>query len=87
MTARVRLPRMLVEAVGTPSSLQVDGVTVDEALGDLFRQAAGLRTHLVDESGSIRRHVSVFVDGQQADLDTTVGEDADIRILHAVSGG
>jgi len=87
MTARIRLPRMLVETVGTSASVQVDGATVDEALGDLFRKAAGLRNHIVDESGSIRPHVSVFVDGEQADLDTTVGDDADIRILHAVSGG
>ena len=87
MTARIRLPRMLVESVGTETSLEVDGATVEEALGDLFTKAAGLRNHIVDESGSIRPHVSVFVDGWQADLGTTVGEDADIRILHAVSGG
>ena len=87
MTARIRLPRMLVETVGTSMSLQVDGDTVEEALGDLFTKVEGLRNHIVDETGSIRPHVSVFVDGQQADLDTTVGEDADIRILHAVSGG
>ena len=87
MTARIRLPRMLVESVGTETSLEVDGATVEEALGDLFAKAPGLRNHIVDESGSIRHHVSVFVDGWQADLNTTVGKDTDIRILHAVSGG
>lgn len=87
MTARVRLPRMLSETVKTEASHEVVGVTVNEALADLFIRVPGLRNHIVDEAGSVRPHVSVFVDGVQADLDTPLQEGSEIRVLHAVSGG
>lgn len=87
MTASVRLPRMLSETVKTASTHMVDGSTVSEALNDLFAHVPGLRFHIVDETGAVRPHVSVFVDGSQADLDTELGENSYIRVLHAVSGG
>jgi hypothetical protein len=56
-------------------------------LGELFRREPGVRNHIVDESGAIRPHVSVFVDGVQAGLDTPVRPDSQVRVLQAVSGG
>jgi len=87
MTATVRLPRMLSQAVGTMPVHDVTGGDVAGVLDDLFSCVPGLRHHVTDEQGSIRPHVSVFVDGVQADLGTTVRDGAEIRILHAVSGG
>lgn len=85
--ANLRLPRMLSETVKTEPAYHVRGETMGEALADLFDQVPGLRNHIVDESGLVRPHVSVFVDGDQADPDTPVSEGSDIRVLHAVSGG
>lgn len=87
MTASVRLPRMLTETVKTDATHEVDGTTVEGALADLFARVPGLRNHIVDETGSVRPHVSVFVDGVQADLDTALPQGSEIRVLHAVSGG
>jgi molybdopterin converting factor small subunit len=87
MTARLRLPRLLSETVRVAPEHQVEGTTVAEALGDLFSSSPGLRNHIVDETGAIRPHVSVFVDGTQADLDTEVGDGSEVRVLNAVSGG
>lgn len=87
MTARLRLPRALSQTVGTPAEFVVEGDDLEKAMADLFRQEPGLRNHILDESGRIRPHVSLFVDAVQADLDTTVANGADIRVLHAVSGG
>lgn len=87
MTVQMRLPRLLAEIAGTGSTHPVQGSTVAEALEDLFSSLPGLRNHVLDEGGAIRPHVSLFVDGHQADLSTALGGDADIRILHAVSGG
>jgi molybdopterin converting factor small subunit len=78
---------MLSEAANTPIRQEVEGGTVEQALGDLFSREPGLRVHVLDEAGLIRPHVSVFVDGIHADLATRVAEDSEIRILHAVSGG
>lgn len=87
MTATLRLPRMLSGTVNTPGTIRVEGKTVAEAFADLFRQQPGLRNHILDDEGMIRAHVSVFVDGNQSGLDSAVGEGAQLRILHAVSGG
>ena len=87
MSATVRLPRVLASVVGVDLVHEVDGATVGEALRALVASRPALGHHLVDESGALRRHVSVFVDGTQADLDTSVGESAEIHVLQAVSGG
>lgn len=78
---------MLGHAIKAELDVEVEGSTVRDALADLFEKEPGLRSHLVDEQGEIRPHVSVFVDGVQGSLGTTVGHRASIRILHAVSGG
>lgn len=78
---------MLWETVNTEPVHEVGGATVAAALDELFAQVPGLRGHIVEESGAVRPHVSVFVDGLQADLDTQVGDGSELRILHAVSGG
>lgn len=83
----VRIPRLLAETVNTGLSHSVEGSTVAEALDALFAEVPGLRTHLLDETGSVRPHVSLFVDGLQSDMTTIVGRRGEIRILHAVSGG
>lgn len=83
----VKLPRMLSETLRVGPAHTVSGDRVAFALDDLFATVPGLRNHVLDESGAIRPHVSVFVDGVQADMDTSLDGDSEIRILHAVSGG
>ena len=87
MTAFVRLPRLLTHSVKAGLVHEVGGSTLEEALNELFLAEPGVRTHLIDEQGEIRPHVSVFVDGRHASLDTPVGPSAEIRVLQAVSGG
>jgi len=87
MRASIKLPRMLWETLNTEPDHNVEGATVAETLDDLFARLPGLRLHIMDESGAVRPHVSVFVDGEQADLGTQVGDGSELRILHAVSGG
>lgn len=87
MTARLRLPRILAQVVDDETTFQVEGSTVGDALESLFGQRPGLKNHILDETGAIRPHVSVFVDGVQAGLENGVGENGEIRVLQAVSGG
>mgnify|MGYP001164600427 CR=1 FL=1 len=87
MTANVRLPRVLTQAVKTGLHHEVTGEDVDQVLRSLFQQEPGLRNHLIDESGLIRTHVLVFVNGERADLTTPVPDGAAVQVLQAVSGG
>lgn len=87
MSAVVRLTHMLAEATGARVTQAVAGSTVAEILDDLFANRPGLRGHIVTETGDIRPHVAVFVNGERATLDTDVTDHAEVSVLHAVSGG
>jgi hypothetical protein len=65
------------------------------ALGEVLDQAFApwpiLATRVRDERGEIRRHVNVFVDGEDAKrgdgVATLVGTDSTVHVINAVSGG
>jgi molybdopterin converting factor small subunit len=65
--------------------------TVGAALDDLWRLHPGLRDRVVDEQGSVRQHVNIFLNDDNVRrkqlLDTPVPENCEITILPAVSGG
>lgn len=69
----------------------VDGATVRAVLDAVFAQNPRLRGYVVDEQGALRRHMSVFVDGQQiADRDhlsDPVRPASEIYVMQALSGG
>jgi len=87
MTVKVRLPRILDQAVREGLRHEVKGDDVGEVLQGLFAKEPGVRNHLIDEDGRIRTHVLVFVDGERAELSTRVSDGAEVQVLQAVSGG
>jgi sulfur carrier protein ThiS len=78
MTVTVKLPRVLTHAVTTGARHEAEGATLGEVLESLFSDEPGLRNHLLDEDGTIRPHVLIFVDSARADQ---------VQVLQAVSGG
>ena len=87
MTVRVRLPRVLTDITAVAPRHELAGATLGEVLENLFAVAPGLRHHLLDEAGRIRPHVLIFVDSVRADIDSAVGDDSEVQVLQAVSGG
>jgi sulfur-carrier protein len=69
------------------SSVEVDGGTVSAALDAVFAQRPLLRGYVLDEQGALRRHVSVFVNGDRAALSDAVGPRDEIYVLQALTGG
>ena len=58
MTATVRLPRILTQAVSGGVRQEIDGGgSLREALDRLFVSEPGLRNHLLNDQGAIRTHV------------------------------
>ena len=71
--------------------VEVPGATVREALDRVFADNPRLRGYVVDERGALRKHMSIFVDGQQlADrerLSDPLGPSSELYVMQALSGG
>ena len=89
----------MVKVVFTPNLMrhldapaaEVDGATVRAALEAVFADNPRLRDYVLDDQGAVRKHVTVFVDGEQVTdrvaLAQAVGPGAEIYVMQALSGG
>ncbi|HET7231272.1 MAG TPA: ubiquitin-like small modifier protein 1 [Longimicrobium sp.] len=93
MAITIALPGALRPYAGGSLEVMVDERcdTVEDVLGALAVHHAGVVDRVVDETGELRRHVNVFVDGDNVrwleGLQTAVEADSTIVIVPAVSGG
>jgi molybdopterin synthase sulfur carrier subunit len=86
--ATVLLPRSLVELfVDVPRRLEVPGEDVGALIRDLDGRWPGMADRLCETGPRIRPFINVFVDGQQAELDTAVAPTSTVHIIPAVAGG
>ena len=85
---KVRIPSPLRSYTGGEANVTADGGTVQEVLDDLDRRFPGLRFRVVDEQGSLRDHMTVWLDGERCrDLSARVGGLDEVVIMQALSGG
>jgi molybdopterin synthase sulfur carrier subunit len=89
---QVRIPGLLrsytegAETVALES--KGDDRTLADALADLDARYPGFKFRIVDEQGSIRPHIKIFLDGELArDLKTTTRSARELMIVGALSGG
>jgi molybdopterin converting factor small subunit len=85
--ATVRLRNPLKQLAGDQGEHSIDGATVAELLRELERSHAPLGGWILDERGRVRRHINVFVNGEQAGEDTPVRGEDRVDVLPAISGG
>ncbi len=89
----VELPNVLCSYTDENPSLVLHDQcrTVGDALAALGRKSPGALDRIMDERGEVRRHVNLFVNGENVrfldGLKTAVPNDATIFVLAAVSGG
>jgi molybdopterin converting factor small subunit len=84
--AIVRLRGQLEKLAGAPE-VTVEGGTITDILRALESEHAGLEGWILDERGVLRGHINVFVNGEPAEPDASVGERDKLEILPAISGG
>lgn len=69
----------------------IEGETVRAVLDQYFGRHPKARGYVLDEQGSLRKHMAIFLDGQpiadQRDLTDAVPDNAIIDVMQALSGG
>ena len=84
---QVLIPSPLRSYTGR-SRVEASGATLGALFDDLDRQFPGIRFRMVDEQERIRRHVRVFVGGEQCfDLGRALAGNEEIAIVQALTGG
>lgn len=84
---KVLIPSALQSYTGG-ARVEAQGDTLDALLADLDRRFPGLRFRMVDEQDRIRRHIRVFVGGEQVfELASPLGASDEVVIVQALSGG
>ena len=65
-----------------------NGTTLAAVLADLERQYPGIRFRMIDEQDRIRRHIRIFVNGEQVRvLSQPLNAKDELVIVQALSGG
>ena len=72
---------------GLPRSLELDALTVAEALDRLEERFPGLHDRLCEPGPTLRRHIAVYVDRERAELDTELEARSRVDVITAISGG
>ena len=68
--------------------VETSGATLAAVLADLERQYPGIRFRMIDEQDRIRRHIRIFVNGEQVrDLSQPLRATDEVIIVQALSGG
>ena len=90
-TVTIHVFGQLREYCAGKSQLSVSAPTVRAALEDLERSQPALYRNICDETGTVRRHLNVFVNSDNVrdlnGVDTSLAPGDVVTFLPAVSGG
>ena len=86
--AEVHLPRSLIALFpGAERRTSLDAATVAELMTALDGRWPGMRDRLCEPGPAIREFINVFVDGEPAGLETSLGPASVVHVIPAVAGG
>lgn len=83
----VTLRAPLADLAGGNRRLDLPGDTVGAALLALERAWPRTRGWILDEHGTVRRHVNVFLNGERVDATASVGDTDLLHVLPSITGG
>jgi len=87
---RVVFTSNLQRHVNCPETVVAAG-TLRTVLAQVFAAQPQARGYVLDEQGHLRKHVTVFVDGQRVRdrerLEQAVGASSEVYVMQALTGG
>ncbi len=85
---RVRIPSQLHSYTGGKTEIALDAVTLADLTRRLDQSFPGIRFRIIDEQDRIRRHIQLFVNGEQVrTLEVPLRDGDEVQIVGALSGG
>lgn len=87
----LRFPALMKYYVDHQTEIKGSASSVAELFEDVLQHYPGLTPHLLDETGKLRRHFNVFVNGvhvRELDgMDTLLGESDQVILMASAAGG
>ena len=91
MAVSVRIPTILRTYTGGESEVSAEGDTLAAVLDDLDASYSGIKGRILDEAGTLRRFVNVYVGNDDVrfldELSTPTPDGTQISVIPAVAGG
>lgn len=73
------------------TSIEIEGRNIKEVLSNTELKFTGISNYILDDNGSLRQHVNIFINNEMIEdkvtLTDTVNIDDQIYIMQALSGG
>ncbi|HYY45149.1 MAG TPA: MoaD/ThiS family protein [Actinomycetota bacterium] len=85
--AQVVLPSSLRNLAGGPAEVEITASHLGALLTRLEVLYPDLRGRILDETGAVRPHVNVFLNGERAGLAEPIKDADRVQVLPAISGG
>ena len=77
MSSKLKIPSPLRRFTNDQSELEVNGNNVQKILDELFNAHPDIKNHLVEDDGSLRNFVNIFINGE--DIRQKGGLEADVN--------
>ena len=91
MSLNVVIPTPLRKFTLGAESVEIESGTLKEVLDRLDSKYPGFRASVCDETGSLRRFINIYINGEDVrfldNLSTPAGDGAEVAIVPAISGG
>jgi sulfur-carrier protein len=91
MAKKVRIPTPLRKLTNNEELVEVNAATIGDVIVELQTRYPGIKDRLLDENGSIRRFVNVYVNEEDIrfleNQKTAIKDGDEISIIPAIAGG
>lgn len=89
--ARIKFTTALKRFLPQLREMNVQGHTLQEVLVNVEKECPGISGYLIDDGGSLRKHVNIFLNGRliqdRDQMSDVVEQHHEILVFQALSGG